>query len=73
MRACNICKKFIGFGAHWLSGKCPLHDEITMWDYTKTAEQCRSYDSDFVSCCEDCNDKLCKRRSESMTACSNKS
>ena len=54
MKACNICKKFKGFGLHWLAGTCFKHEEIPMFSYKEFAESCDDYDSDFVSCCDNC-------------------
>lgn len=72
MKACNLCKKFKGFGLHWLAGTCFKHEEIPMFSYKEFAESCDDYDSDFVSCCDNCIFTGCSDRSDYITACSKK-
>ena len=72
MKACNLCKKFKGFGLHWLAGTCFKHVEIPMFSYKEFAESCDDYSSDFVSCCDNCIFTRCPDRSDYITACSKK-
>lgn len=72
--ACNLCKKFKGYGAHCLTGECTVTGKkISLFDYQKEAKVCEHYDSDFKSCCEDCK-KLeeCKSKSIWTVVCSQK-
>lgn len=72
MRSCNLCKKFIGFGAHWLAGKCSNHSEISLWDYSKLAEACPDYITDFVSVCNNCMKGIrdCTIKGDFVSVCS---
>lgn len=44
-KACNFCTKFMGFGLHWMSGKCKMTGEdINYQDYSKMAKECENFD-----------------------------
>ena len=46
-KACNFCTKFMGFGLHWISGRCKKDGkELFCLDYSEEARKCEDFDCD---------------------------
>ena len=44
-KACNFCTKFMGFGLHWISGRCKKDGkELLYSEYQKAARECGSFE-----------------------------